>query len=252
MKNVLVFGATSAVAQGFCEKLLQDEPEGCQFFFFARNPDKLIQAKQRFSEHIIGSHVFDLLNTNTLAFEEALASAYQCLGSVDLVLVAHGDLLDQLASEKNNLALTQSLMLNAVSPLSIVVQCLNLLQKHQQGAKFAVITSVAGQRGRPRNFTYGAAKGSVSLFLQGLRSVYYKSGWEFYDFRLGPVDTPMTVDHEKNFSFSSVEQVSKIMVGALKRKAYVVYVPGWWRTVMWAVRVMPEWLFQRLGFLSDR
>ena len=123
----------------------------------------------------------------------------------------------------------------------------------QQGfGKLGVISSVAGDRGRPRNFSYGAAKSAVSTYLQGLRSSLYDSGVEVYDFRLGPVDTPMTIDHEKNFSFSSVDKVSELIIRHFQGRKYCCYVPGFWYWVMLAVRNMPEAIFQRLKFLSAR
>ena len=115
-----------------------------------------------------------------------------------------------------------------------------------------MITSVAGDRGRPRNYSYGAAKAALTVYLQGLRSRLWNTGVEVYNFKMGPVDTPMTVDHEKNFSFSTSENVAQIMIKALANKRYEVYVPGYWAWVMLAVRLMPEALFQRLRFLSAR
>jgi short-subunit dehydrogenase len=115
-----------------------------------------------------------------------------------------------------------------------------------------VITSVAGERGRPRNYTYGAAKGGLTIYLQGLRSKLWGSGVEIYTFKMGPVDTPMTVDHEKNFSFSTVDAVSEAIVKGFSKKRYERYVPGYWQIVMFFVRIMPERLFQKFDFLSGR
>ena len=64
-----------------------------------------------------------------------------------------------------------------------------------------MITSVAGDRGRPRNYTYGAAKSATTTYLEGVRSRLYRAGVTVHDLRLGPVDTPMTRDHPKNALF---------------------------------------------------
>lgn len=250
-RNVLVFGATSAVAQGVCRALL--EQYDVSFYFVARNQQKLSDICDEFSSYLCGSYCLDLNMPSELDVALLLSSAHAALGSIDTVLFAQGDLFDQLETERSISKLLKSFQLNALSVLTLITQVVSF--QHQTGVthcKFLVITSVAGDRGRPRNFTYGAAKKSVSTYLQGLRSVYYRSGFEFYDIRLGPVDTPMTVAHEKNFSFSTVDKVSNKIVKLIQGKQYIAYVPGFWRWVMLVVKVMPEWLFQKLGFLSDR
>jgi short-subunit dehydrogenase len=75
---------------------------------------------------------------------------------------------------------------------------------------------------------------------------------EIYTFKLGPVDTPMTIEHPKNASFATVDQVADTIVKAFQKKRYQRYVPGYWAFIMFAVRHLPEWLFQRLTFLSGR
>ena len=115
-----------------------------------------------------------------------------------------------------------------------------------------MLTSVAGERGRPRNYTYGAAKSATSTYLQGLRSRLYATGVSVHDIRLGPVDTPMTVDHEKNRLFGEAHSVGRGIVRAIEREQPTVYLPWFWRPIMAIVRRLPEPLFQRFGFLSGR
>ncbi len=114
------------------------------------------------------------------------------MGRIDLALIAHGDLLDQAASEVDLQAARNTFEINLMSVISLLIPLSNLMEEQGSG-KIGVITSVAGDRGRPRNYTYGAAKGALNLYLQGLRSRLWESGVEIYTLKLGPVDTPMTV-----------------------------------------------------------
>jgi NADP-dependent 3-hydroxy acid dehydrogenase YdfG len=251
-QNVLVFAATSAVAQGVCHQLCKSN-SAVNFFFVARNSDKLAKVCDVFSGHLSGSHVLDLLQPSQQQINHLMLDARRCMGGIDLIFIAQGDLFDQQETEQNATLLHQSLQLNAVSVMSLISSALTFQQSYDvQACKFLVLTSVAGDRGRPRNFTYGAGKKAVSTFLQGLRSVYYRSGFEFYDIRLGPVDSPMTAHHRKNFSFSSIDHVSVRIVKILSGRRYIAYVPGFWRAVMLVVRLLPECLFQKLTFLSAR
>ena len=90
------------------------------------------------------------------------------------------------------------------------------------------------------------------MYLQGLRSRLYPSGVTVTTLKLGPVDSPMTVDHPKNMLFSSPERVAPTIVAAIDRGEAEAYVPRYWRPIMEIVRHTPEALFQRLGALSGR
>jgi short-subunit dehydrogenase len=110
----------------------------------------------------------------------------------------------------------------------------------------AVITSVAGDRGRQSNFVYGAAKAMVSTYLQGLRGRLLASGIHVVDIRPGFVDSPMTAAFKKGPLWSSPERVADIMVSAIRHKRHTVYAPHYWRIIMFAVRLLPEFLFKRI------
>ena len=90
---------------------------------------------------------------------------------------------------------------NLLSPVALLVPLANHLDAGTRRA-IAVLSSVAGDRGRPRNFTYGAAKGALNVYLQGLRTRMWPSGRRVHTFKLGPVDTPMTADHRKHAVFA--------------------------------------------------
>ena len=245
-KRILIIGATSAVAQGIAQRYAQQR---ASIFCLARSPEKMEPIAQSLAEAYAGNFCYDFTQTDLAA--EAITKAIEALGHIDIAIFAHGALLDQIESEHDYAVAYQTF---AINQLSVIAQLIPLSEQmeHQGSGKIGVITSVAGERGRPRNYTYGAAKGSLNLYLQGLRSKLYNSGVEIYTFKMGPVDTPMTVDHEKNFSFSTVDEVSNTIVKGFESKRYERYVPGYWKLVMFFVRNMPEWLFQRLNFLSSR
>jgi short-subunit dehydrogenase len=114
------------------------------------------------------------------------------------------------------------------------------------------MSSVAAERGRPRNYTYAAAKAGLNTYLEGIRSRLWSRGVRVCILKLGPVDTPMTVDHAKDASFSSKEDVAKEIVRALDAGKAVAYVPARWRLIMAVVRALPEWIFQKIPSLVSR
>jgi short-subunit dehydrogenase len=140
---------------------------------------------------------------------------------------------------------------NFTSVVSLLVPLANQLERQRSG-KLGVITSVAGDRGRPRNYTYGAAKAALNTYLQGLRTRLYPSGVSITTLKLGPVDTPMTVGHRKHALFGEVPRVARSIVETIEAGTPEAYVPGFWRLIMPIVRSTPEAVFQRLPFLSGR
>lgn len=109
-----------------------------------------------------------------------------------------------------------------------------------------VISSVAGDRGRQSNYVYGAAKGGLTTYLQGLRNRLFHAGVRVITVNPGFVDTRMTFGKPGTFLVAPPEAVARGIVRAIARGTDVVYLPGFWRPVMFAIRSIPEAVFKRL------
>lgn len=246
MDNVLIFGATSAIAS---EVAVIHAARGDRLHLVGRNPEKLARVAERCQSASVTTKRADLadLEQNEALVRDSIAT----LGHVDAVLIAHGDLGDQLATERSFADAEAVLRANLTSAISLLIPLANALEAARSG-RIGVITSVAGERGRPRNYTYGAAKGALNVYLQGLRTRLYTSGVSVTTLKLGPVDSPMTQDHEKHALFGKPPGVAKDIVRAMDRRVAEAYVPSFWRAIMPVVKNTPEGLFQRLPFLSGR
>lgn len=249
MRRILVLGATSAIAAEACALWAA---RGDRLHLVGRSADKLAAVAAECERR--GAEVTTAradLQESAAAGELVDASIAALGGQIDLAFIAHGDLGDQLLSEREYHEAARILEINLLSAIALVVPLANALER-QRGGALAVITSVAGERGRPRNYTYGAAKGALGLYLQGVRSRLYRAGVQITTIKLGPVDTPMTRDHDKNALFVGPARAAREIVRAIDRGAREAYVPWYWRPIMAIVRRTPEALFQRLRFLSGR
>jgi short-subunit dehydrogenase len=251
MKRVLVFGATSAIAAQVARLHAQ---RGARLHLVGRNPEKLEATRvlcaavaARPSHVTTRSADFDDLAANEALVERAIAE----LGGVDTVLIAHGYLGDQLETERSFDAAEKTLRTNFLSVVSLLVPLANHMESAGNG-RLGVITSVAGDRGRPRNYTYGAAKGALNIYLQGLRTRLYNAGVSVTTLKLGPVDSPMTRDHAKHVLFGQPARVARGIVHAMDARTSEAYVPSFWRAIMPVVKNTPESIFQKLSFLSGR
>lgn len=247
MKRVVIFGATSTIAAAVADRYAA---RGARLHLVGRNHEKLAALVRRLSTHTEVSHACADLD-HTDQSEALVAEAVAALGEIDIALIAHGLLGDQLATERTWAQAEATLRTNLLSPVSLLIPLANALQRQGHG-HLAVMSSVAGDRGRPRNYTYGAAKGALSHYLEGVRSRLYRHGVQVSILKLGPVDTPMTATHEKNALFATADGVANTIVAHLAQRDGVAYVPWYWAPIMGVVRNLPEPLFQRLPFLSGR
>jgi decaprenylphospho-beta-D-erythro-pentofuranosid-2-ulose 2-reductase len=247
MERVLILGANSAIAREIATRYAH---RGARLHLVGRDPAKLHELCARLGPAVAGHTVADLDDTSGNAAR--VQAAVATLGAIDVAVVAHGLLGDQAATEHDVAAAEQVLRTNLLSPVSLLIPLANLMQAQGRG-HLAVLGSVAGERGRPRNYTYGAAKGGLTRYLQGLRSRLWAQGIAVSTFKLGPVDTPMTVDHPKNPLFATAPAIARAIVAHLDRgRGGEVYLPRYWAPIMSVVRRLPEPIFQRLTFLSGR
>jgi len=246
MARVLIVGANSAVAR---EVARIHVDRGDSLALLARNETDLASLATELGAAVRHTEAADF--TDTRGNEARIERAVAALGGLDVALVAHGWLGDQLESERSVAHAEEVFATNFTSAVSFVVPLANRFEAQRFGA-LLVISSVAGDRGRPRNYTYGAAKGALSIYLQGVRSRLYGSGVRVCTIRLGPVDTKMTVDHAKNALFATAPAVARSIVRLETKGPEDSYVPKYWWPIMTAVKGMPERLFQRFGFLSGR
>lgn len=228
---------------------------GDSLYLLARNRERLDALAQELGPCVRGSRSADFDVTS--ASSDHIEAAAECLGGLDIAVIAHGQLGDQVRSEADYPEAERILRSNLLSSVSLLIALANHFESARRDpatdpAHIALLSSVASERGRPRNYTYGAAKAALNVYLQGLRSRLYGAGVQVHVIKLGPVDTPMTEDHVKNPSFSKPQDVARTIVRAIDRGRREVYVPGFWRPVMFVVRHMPEAIFQRLPFLSGR
>lgn len=243
MKRVLIIGATSAIAGAVARRFADN---GAHLFLVARSAERLSAVADDL--RVRGAASVDTLQLDVLDFSrhwQVVEAAVGSLGGLDHVLIAHGSLPDQRACERDAALAVREFNTNCVSVISLLTEIAAVMERQRSGS-IAVISSVAGDRGRQSNYLYGAAKGALSVFLQGLRNRLYRAGVAVVTIKPGFVDTPMVADVPKNALFADPERVGKRIQEAMEKGAGVVYVPWFWRPIMVAIRSIPEHVFKRM------
>jgi short-subunit dehydrogenase len=243
-RRVVIFGATSAMAQEVGRLLAA---ERAALYLVGRDPAKLAAVGDDL--RVRGATGVDAVAADLdddARHPALLAAARAALGGVDLVLVAHGVLAGSDACERDPAVLAQVLRTNFAGAAALCQAAALDLAAHG-GGTLAAISSVAGDRGRPSNYAYGAAKAGFSVFLEGLRARFHARGVHVLTVKPGRVDTPMTADLPRSALSVHPRRVARPILRAVDRRRAVVYVPGFWRAIMLVVRSLPEAVIRRSG-----
>jgi short-subunit dehydrogenase len=163
-----------------------------------------------------------------------------------MALLAHGVLGDQPMAEASYAAAAAVMRTNFLSAVSLITWLANYFEQLGQGT-LAVISSVAGDRGRKSNYVYGASKGALTIFLDGVRNRIDRKGVHVLTIKPGFVATPMTAHLKQGPLFATPAQVARGIVRAIEKRRDVVYVPAFWREIMLAVRMVPRPIFKRMN-----
>lgn len=178
---------------------------------------------------------------------QAQAKEIAGAGAIDIVLIAHGSLGDQQRSQNDLQYCQDELMINGVSAVLFAEAFAATLESAGRGT-LAVIGSVAGDRGRKSNYVYGAAKGLVTRYMQGLAHRFAGTAVKIVLIKPGPTETPMTAAlAASGTKMASVEAVGQGIVKAIERGCPEAYVPGKWWLIMMIIRHLPRFVFNKLN-----
>ncbi|CAG2140164.1 putative oxidoreductase [Cupriavidus yeoncheonensis] len=245
MKNILIIGATSAMAEAASRRFAE---RGDKLFLVGRNAGRL----QAIAEDLgvrggAGVHSCVMDVNDTAAHEAMLDEAESAMGGVDAVLICHGTLSDQRACELSVSLTLAEIQTNALSVVALLTLIANRMERRCVGT-IAVVSSVAGERGRQSNYVYGSAKALVTAFMSGLRQRMAKCGVAVVTIKPGLVDTPMTKRLRKGALWIQPDTAGKAIVRAMDAGVAEAYVPGFWRGIMLVIRWLPDLVFKRLAF----
>ncbi|MEZ5645317.1 MAG: SDR family NAD(P)-dependent oxidoreductase [Burkholderiaceae bacterium] len=163
------------------------------------------------------------------------------------VIVAVGDMPEQDAMDLDPDLLMRMVQATYTGPV-LLMQGLAPRFERQQGGRVVIIGSVAGDRGRRKNYLYGSAKSGLATYADGLRARFFPSGATVTLIKPGFVDTAMTWGLPGLFLVASPQQCAQAMLRAALRGRAVSYVPGFWRLIMLIIRHIPPDIMKRLKF----
>ena len=245
--RIAIIGATSAIALETARDFARREH--ASFFLVGRNPGRLetIAADLRAT----GATQCEILAGDFGSLELAAglpSKAEGALGGrVSLFLIAHGSLSDEARAATDSAYADTEIDVNYASAVRFINAAAHYLRGESSG-ELAIITSVAGERGRASNAFYAATKGALIVYCSGLRARLAADGVQLTELRPGVIATPMTAHLRHGFLTCSAERAGRLCAGAIRRRADLAYIPGIWRWIMLVIRALPEFIFKKLKF----
>ncbi len=244
-KRIVIVGATSAIAE-HCARLWVQE-SGSSMVLLGRDNAKL----EAVANDLRVRQVTARIDTIVCDFFDPMAIAKTVTeiaqqGQIDIVLIAHGHLSDQQECQQDLAELNHALQINAVSPVLFAEAFAAQLQRQSHG-QLAVIGSVAGNRGRQSNYVYGAAKGLIARYVEGMQHRFAHSNVHVSLIKPGPTDTPMTATLKtQGVALAPVENVAQQIVHGIEKNKPVIYAPAKWALIMLIIRHLPRFVFNRM------
>src|SRR5580765_1296728 len=211
--RVLIVGATSAIAGETAKAYAKDEGR-----LFLTSRDAARRASVRDDLLVRGAAQVETAQmdvTRIPSHRQVIDSAIAALGGLDVALIAHGTLPDQALCQQDVSEAVHAMQVNFVATVALLTLLANYFEAQRSGC-IAVITSVAGDRGRQSNYVYGAAKGGVDRFLQGLRNRLFRSGVAVVTIKPGFVDTPMTAGMRQGSLFVSAHRAGRAVYRSIE------------------------------------
>jgi len=244
-KRIVVIGATSAIAE-HCARLWVKEA-AVDLTLVGRDKAKTEQVaadlQVRSPQTVIRVFEADFIHPHAI---RQLVDEIVAEGVVHTVLIAHGTLPDQASCQQDLAACDEALTVNGISPVLFAEAFAKHMQKANQGT-LAIIGSVAGDRGRKSNYVYGAAKGLVTRYAQGLQHRLASTGVKVVLIKPGPTATPMTAHlKQQGGRLASVKDVARLIVKGTAQGKPVIYAPGKWGLIMMIIRHLPRFVFNKM------
>ena len=242
--SVAIIGATSAVAQAAIRLWAA---RGYALTLIARNVEEL--ARISADAQLRGAANVTSISgelTSRVFIKETLKS----MAAPNAALLAYGSLTDSAQADADLAYLDDELHTNFVS-MALWAQGLaeTMAVNNATGGCIAVMSSVAGDRGRGSNHAYGAAKAGLSAYCSGLRARMAARRVHVVTIKPGFIDSPMTAHiAKKGPLWATPEAIAHGLIAAIDKRRDVVYLPGFWRLIMLIIQHIPESVFKRLKF----
>jgi len=240
-QTIVLLGGTSEIGRAIVDELLA--PATRTLVLACRRPDEA-QA-ERFARPGLTIDVVHFDATDTAAHDAFVRDLAVRHGDLDVAIVAFGVLGSQAEFDADPHAAADAVQVNYTGAVSASLAVAGQMRRQGHG-HIAVLSSVAGERGRASNFVYGSSKAGLDVFAQGLGDSLAGTGVRVTVIRPGFVHSKMTRGMKSAPFSATPRQVGELAVKGMRAGKHTVWAPGILRYVFMALRHVPRPIFRRL------
>lgn len=240
-QKIVLLGGTSEIGRAIVDELLT--PATRTLVLACRRPDEAQPERfRRDGLDVVAEH-FDAADTASHEpFVRRLAAAY---GDIDVAIVAFGVLGSQAEFDDDPQAAADAVQVNYTGAVSSTLALAAQMRRQGHG-HIAVLSSVAGERGRAANYVYGSSKAGLDAFAQGLGDALAPTGVKVTVVRPGFVHSKMTRGMKSAPFATTPRVVGELTVAGMRAGKHTVWAPGILRYVFMVLRHVPRPIFRRL------
>jgi short-subunit dehydrogenase len=243
--KAIVFGASAGLGRALAERLAVC---GYDLLLVASDAEDLRAMTADLAlRHGIGALACPCSARADSPWLEAFAAAAREFGTPDALLLPVGASReddDGLLGLADARALVETNFLAVTGVVAAVVPAML-----ERGSGVVVgFGSIASARGRRRNAVYAAAKRALESYFESLRHRAAAEGVRVQYIHLGYLSTQQTYGKRLLLPAASPEGAAARIVARLQKRGGAYFLPGYWRGIAFALRLLPWPLFRRLSF----
>ena len=243
VKTWIILGASSSIGRAFARRATE---QGADVVLAGRDIDDLERTAKDLrvrSNVLVTVNLFNAMDFGShKSFAEIFRNKTGPLG----IFLLFGTMPDQSIIDNDATLALETVNTNYLGAISILSQFARRLELDGKGC-IVVMSSVAGDRGRLKNYVYGSSKAGLNTYLQGLRARLHRSGISVTTIKAGFIDTDMSFGKSGMFLVATPDKCAKICLNLAQRGREIVYFPWFWRYIMLVIRFIPEKLFKQLN-----
>jgi len=244
---VFITGASSGLGAAFARHYAA---QGHTLGLLARRADRL----QELIESLPGEHyiyVVDVCDRDAL---HAAARDFKArVGFVDIVIASAGISAGTLTECEDDFAVFNAIMQTNVSATVSSFEPFVSDMKSQRKGALVGIASVAGVRGLPGAGAYSASKAAVATYCESLRLELKPFDVQVVTIAPGYIKTEMTAHNPYAMPFLMDADAFAVRAArAIQSARSYVVIPWQMGVVAKLMRMMPDWLYDRLAVNAPR
>jgi short-subunit dehydrogenase len=240
----LVLGASSSIARAF----VRDVAAQCAMVTVAGRdlPDLEATASDARLRGAVAARALYCDAADAASRGALLASAAMPESRLN-IFVAIGDMPEQQAMDADPQLVQRMIDATYAGPVALLQGLAGEMERQRSG-HVVILGSVAGDRGRRKNYLYGSAKAGLATYAEGLRARLFAAGATVTLVKPGFVDTAMTWGLPGLFLVASPQACAAAALQAAQRGRAELYHPYFWRFIMLLIRHLPATVMKRLNF----